>query len=63
MDDNKRQEKFKEHQLKHHLFLKEKEVEKLCELLKQIMDSKEMDTFIENLDKATKFNMIIFNNP
>lgn len=40
MDENKRQEKLKEHQLKHHLFLKEKEIEKLSELLKQIMDSK-----------------------
>lgn len=27
------------------------------------MDSKEIDTFVENLDKATKFNMIVFNNP
>lgn len=63
LDENKKQDKAKEHQMKHHLFLKEKEIEKLSALLKQLMEGAEIDGIVDNLDKATKFNMIIFNNP
>lgn len=55
-------DKSREAMLKHNLFLKEKEMEKLKSKMREVYSLEALEKFYEAIEKETKFNMMLFAN-
>lgn len=62
IDEVKRVDKSREATLKHNLFLKEKEMEKLKSKMREAYPLETLEKFFEAIEKETKFNMMLFVN-
>lgn len=62
IDEAKKIDRSKEVLLKHHLFLKEKELEKAKRLMRMFASNASIDRYFETVEKETKYNLQLFAN-